>query len=42
MNYGYWPGAYNFNQQIGMFLEFWKEQIDSLLYKMSQVSMMMG
>lgn len=38
MEFTYWPGAYNFKEQIGLFLEFFKEQIDSVLYKISLMS----
>ena len=31
--YGYmiWPGAYSFKEEVGLFMEYLKEQIDDLL-----------
>ena len=33
--YGYmiWPGAYSFKEEVGLFMEYLKEQIDDLLKK---------
>jgi hypothetical protein len=32
-NYLIWPGAYSFKQEIGLFLEYIKKQIDELMKK---------
>ncbi len=36
--YGYtaWPGAYSFKEEIGLFLEYVREQIDDLIKKIEQ------
>lgn len=36
--YGYtvWPGAYSFREEIGLFIEFVKQQIDDLAEKIEQ------
>lgn len=36
--YGYtlWPGAYSFKDEIGLFIEFIKQQIDDLADKIEQ------
>lgn len=36
--YGYtaWPGAYSFKEEIGLFLEYVREQVDDLITKIEQ------
>lgn len=36
--YGYmiWPGAYSFKEEVGLFMEYLKEQIDYLLKKIEE------
>lgn len=36
--YGYmiWPGAYSFKEEVGLFMEYLKEQIDDLLKKIEK------
>lgn len=36
--YGYmiWPGAYSFKEEVGLFTEYLKEQIDDLLKKIEE------
>ena len=36
--YGYmiWPGAYRFKEEVGLFMEYLKEQIDDLLKKIEE------
>ncbi|MCI5888507.1 MAG: hypothetical protein MRZ62_03190 [Brachyspira sp.] len=36
--YGYmiWPGAYSFKEEVGLFMEYLKEQIDDLLKKIEE------
>ncbi len=36
--YGYtaWPGAYSFKEEIGLFLEYVREQVDDLIKKIEQ------
>lgn len=36
--YGYtaWPGAYSFKEEIGLFLEYIREQVDDLIKKIEQ------
>lgn len=31
-----WPGAYNFKQEIGLFLKYISEQIDELMKKIDE------
>lgn len=37
MEYCFWPGAYNFKNEIAMFLKFIREQIDSILKKIEKI-----
>lgn len=36
--YGYmiWPGAYSFKEEVGLFMEYLREQIDDLLKKIEE------
>ena len=34
--YFLWPGAYDFKQEISLFLQYFKEQIDLLLFKIQE------
>lgn len=36
--YGYisWPGVYSFKQEIGMFMEYLREQIDEVMKKIEE------
>ena len=36
--YGYmiWPGAYSFKEEVGLFMEYLKEQIDDLQKKIEE------
>ncbi len=36
--YGYiaWPGAYSFKEEISLFLEYFKEQIDEVMKKIEE------
>lgn len=36
--YGYmiWPSAYSFKEEVGLFMEYLKEQIDDLLKKIEE------
>lgn len=34
--YSYWPGAYEFKQEIGLFLKYIKEQIDIIMKKIDE------
>ena len=38
--YGYisWPGVYSFKQEIGMFMEYLREQIDEVMKVLSKKS----
>ena len=31
-----WPGAYSFKEEVGLFMEYLKEQIDDLLKKIEE------
>jgi len=35
-NYSVWPGAYSFKNEIGLFIQFIKEQVDELLKKIEE------
>ena len=37
--YGYmaWPGAYSFKEEVSLFLEYFKEQIDEVMKKIEQM-----
>ena len=39
--YGYisWPGVYSFKEEIGMFMEYLREQIDEIMKKMKRQKM---
>ena len=36
--YGYtaWPGAYNFKEELSLFLEYFKEQVNDVLRKIEE------
>lgn len=34
--YSFWPGAYSFKEEIGLFLEYIREQIDLILKKIDE------
>ena len=34
--YFLWPGAYNFKQEIALLLQYFKDQIDLLLFKIQE------
>lgn len=34
--YTFWPGAYSFKEEIGLFISFIKEQVDDLVEKIEQ------
>lgn len=34
--YMIWPGAYSFKEEVGLFMEYLKEQIDDLLKKIEE------
>lgn len=36
--YGYtlWPGAYSFKEELSLFLEYFKEQVDEVMKKIEQ------
>ena len=36
-NYLIWPGAYDFKQELAMLLQYAKEQIELLLYKITEM-----
>ena len=36
-NYFIWPGAYDFKQEIKLLLQYVKEQVDLLLYKITEM-----
>lgn len=34
--YTLWPGAYSFKEEIGLFLEYFKEQINEVMKKIEE------
>ena len=42
MNYLIWPGAYSFKQEIKLFIEWFKDQIDTILYKINETERKLG
>ena len=37
-----WPGAYSFKQEIKLFIEWFKDQIDTILYKIEETARKLG
>ena len=37
-----WPGAYSFKQEIKLFIEWFKDQIDIILYKIEETERKLG
>ncbi|MBO6087127.1 hypothetical protein J6P92_02125 [bacterium] len=35
-NYSVWPGAYSFKEEIGLFLEYFREQIEEVMKKIEE------
>ena len=40
--YGMWPGCYSFRDEVGIFLAWVKEQVDSLILKVYELDRMLG
>ena len=35
-NYTVWPGTYSFKEEIGLFLEYFREQIEEVMKKIEE------
>ena len=40
--YGMWPGCYSFRDELGVFLAWFKEQVDSLILKVYELDRMLN